>query len=1441
MNKEYTINIQKQGNEKDGKMAWVYSPFKNIGIKPFNTDELRLYNDKEIQLSCQDSYDGSVNLLLSDGKNPMRLINSGFSKTEGNSYYIPKNTNSKYTETYIDQQTRLIKTTTTFPVIDLSNVKDGGSLWGGNYTFYIKYADLDENKTEFIAESGIVCIFKGSVDDVQSINGTLLDERTDKSIVLVISNIDTSYKKLFLYFKRCTSDLNGVNLNKFYRVNTAYNLDGTGNLTLTLTGSEDIIEDNEEILNIQNNIYSSEKTFTQVQNMLFIGNLHQSTPYASTLAEETLKGISIECEQLGRDEVGYIDSELYKDTSTCSYINEYYNPLNIYYRLGYWPDEFYRIGVVYIFNDGSTSVVYNILGGYLDEFNNEVNDSNNYGVIWIPKLNVYMNKSNNTKAVSPIGLKFTVSKELVATLEKYSIKGLFFVRQPRIPTTLFQGLTIPTHKYGHFPVLPDETTFGLTKYRIIKNPNYNPEYENSKPFKVEGYDDRWTLPEYGLNTYMQSTNNNYRHFEQVFPNLYGEFMTSLTISDHNNLIYNGILSTDAAIIPNIQNLLTLNRFSIIEQGEYNFKVNNNIYSCISKISNLTQYTNRKLKLIYVPSETPLKYINLSGFSTRIGSAESVQSFASACADKIKMDTTVMPIRGIFNPFIGVINDELQIQYQVTDKTYIETTSKGLGGTNEKDGTTGNKDWYTVVDPLKVVSVRNILNDNANTAMQDAIAVRKLDNSPYFAISNRYSINEIKTSYVDDSDAYVVPDIIYRGDCFTVTSTMRYISNFIDPSVPINDTMVDQNSWTSEETLSKMSREKWNDINRADVNAVKLGAWISYKSLSNYNIGLRSEDTSNPEEISKMGQPRSFYPLRGTSLKSCDKVPESFLLNLGYSTTLPGKKYFTLQDNYTNVDYTNRIAFSNIQVFTALINNYRVFEGLSYQDVENQYGSIVKLLPLGYNLFCVFEHGTAIIPINEKALLSTTTGQSIHMYGAGVLQPQVTVVSPDYGSCWTSSIIRTPNGIYGVDTTTNKIWRYNEAQGFLLLSDFKVQKFLNDNIDNSINTSIPTVGITNVVTHYNNYKNDVIFTFYTKDKEWSLCFNEKLNNFICRYTWCPLLSANIDNSLFTFNKNNEKILLEVWNQLNNSNSAKLCLVNSIDEPYQQWDDPYMNNIIQVKTVEQVSSWDLLSIETESGIIDKSSNLWDSAVSSIVNNNIILRYTYFINDLYLKLHFKYVINNIEHFIDYYIVKNYDNLSDNDKLRYRDKFSYYLYKHNTSLNNTPVSPTKWYDKTYPFEFEFVVNTPAGIQKIFSNLVMISNNVEPNSLEFEIVGDVYDFNKSGIFNNTDTITRFPKIDLSLDKNYKTNVVWDSLLNQYKLNIHQDCVNINTYGRRIGNITYLEDKWNTVIQPIYYEQGTKLCSTRIRDKYIKIRVKYSGDKLAVITAIQTLINLSYA
>lgn len=60
-----------------------------------------------------------------------------------------------------------------------------------------------------------------------------------------------------------------------------------------------------------------------------------------------------------------------------------------------------------------------------------------------------------------------------------------------------------------------------------------------------------------------------------------------------------------------------------------------------------------------------------------------------------------------------------------------------------------------------------------------------------------------------------------------------------------------------------------------------------------------------------------------------------------------------------------------------------------------------------------------------------------------------------------------------------------------------------------------LGYRNVKTHYNAYKNDLMFTFYNRDKVWNICYNEIIGKWVTRYSWTPLLSDNIDNSYFSF--------------------------------------------------------------------------------------------------------------------------------------------------------------------------------------------------------------------------------------------------------------------------------------------------------------------------------------
>jgi hypothetical protein len=81
----------------------------------------------------------------------------------------------------------------------------------------------------------------------------------------------------------------------------------------------------------------------------------------------------------------------------------------------------------------------------------------------------------------------------------------------------------------------------------------------------------------------------------------------------------------------------------------------------------------------------------------------------------------------------------------------------------------------------------------------------------------------------------------------------------------------------------------------------------------------------------------------------------------------------------------------------------------------------------------------------------------------------------------------------------------------------------------------------------------------------------------------------------------------------------------------------------------------------------------------------------------------------------------------------------------------------------------------------------------------------------------------------------FDKRLNQSAITKWQPFKDIYKFGRRIGNIQYKEGSWYAQIEPLLINPRKE---ARIRDKWAKIRIKYYGKDLAIITAIKTLINI---
>ena len=92
-------------------------------------------------------------------------------------------------------------------------------------------------------------------------------------------------------------------------------------------------------------------------------------------------------------------------------------------------------------------------------------------------------------------------------------------------------------------------------------------------------------------------------------------------------------------------------------------------------------------------------------------------------------------------------------------------------------------------------------------------IRYNDNSSYFAMSKRYSLNDLITGkqYLDNN---------FRGDCYICNFTHRMHRNFSDSTNEINNQIIETNTFKA--NYKPSDSEAMLKINRGDINAVNIG-------------------------------------------------------------------------------------------------------------------------------------------------------------------------------------------------------------------------------------------------------------------------------------------------------------------------------------------------------------------------------------------------------------------------------------------------------------------------------------------------------------------------------------------------------------------------------------------------------------------------------------------
>ena len=1557
-----------------GNIVYEYNPLRNYrlssdtvingelveagSIVDLDTDGFNFSLNNPLEIDAQSSYDGSVNLIFNDNRNIPRLVNSRFSVLQNNTYEvvdrIGNNDTNLYDSEQFDLDTSLYKRVNTIPTITFNSVLPSGNLKVGNYVIYIKYADADGNETDFVGESGIISCFIGGDRDPFSIDGGFRDQLASKSISLTVSDIDSSYDYIKVYYTRSTSDVDSN------RVVTAHEIDRkfpvrNNSCNVIITGSEETKDIPVSDINIQYSIIDKAKSQTVCQNMLFLGNSCKPDMMYKDLSDISLRLLPYLIESDSERFIGKTSYD-YSDLSDQSYSHEYYNTLNIYNKVGYWNEEIYRFGVVYIMKDGSLSPVYNIRGkngipkfeelqsAYLQsdlwkyENNEKVRnyipiDESTFDVSGTSYLEnakgvLRINTDSDSRKVYGIGIAIpTEVSEYLNTL----VQGLFIVRQKRIPTILAQAYVMPRDLEAEVPLINYGGSYIAERFldndRKL-NESYLPRlYTISDMARVNRSAKVAICPEYDVR---QS------YFNHLFTGT--EYVVR-----------------KADIQPS---MTTLSR-----------DIYNDRHYYVDNYYGRREEQFSRAKIIGVGDNVPIAAVEDYNFRGRAGEAEEGFRFRYIESKNKEKEATNL-IRGAYSPYLGIIGD------QVTIGSIINIYIPGY----------------------------------SEAQMSTYFNTRYEDNSPYYSVSSRLSLANIDSLLSlqkagGDLYTYTVP--CYRGDCYICNFTHRLNRNFQDPSAPTNDEVVDENTW--KDNYDTENTENNAKINRGDVNAIQLGSWITFKVCSSYNLSIRSLDPSYPTEEGLTGLKRGFYPLQELSPAGATKIPESSVINGGYSSTTSEKQAFTLPDvPYIKNRFDTRIMYSDISVGDAFKNGFRVFQMTHYRDYPRTYGGIMKMIELFGNILCIFEHGIALIPVNERAVAGEGSGGNVFINTSNVLPENPKMLSDTYGTQWPESVVQTPYFVYGVDTVGKKIWRTNGDQ-FEIISDFKIQEFLNENITLSEREMTPIIGVRNVKGHYNAFKQDVMFTFYDdlygfEEKVWNICYNEVMQKFITFYSWVPSYSANIDNIHFSFNRDTSKWISKLASSGSLSTSADgIVLSNVVIDDWETKDDMKLTKLGLVNRSLPNTQNTGLEIELTYEIVKDNFGMYKH-FKIITEGEKQNKVSY----LALKEDFEWTVPvvqlNLQCTIDYlYSSESAPQDLDDYVAGWKDYVTYNagLYQSsiaitkqevldngvNEGLNLTTdfwkhgqsgiidikdkIKRCYWYGKQHPFEYEFVVVDNPATHKIFENLQIVSNKAVPDSFHYEVVGESYEFhedkknmyirqeatkdfyqyNGSDILYNRNFLdlrgkqrdilrnwkptgqkvksTMFPlyyaRVDTfnEIEDYYKgktapnkdyvnlsgSEIVYNEKLDEFRVWTHAKAADIKDprIGRLRGNMNYQGDVWNIQINPIIFVQrnepawntakltketidkvpisvgnspipndlkGFDITSetpvedympqdlidlgygpedidtsdwwsgrkeARLRDKYIKIRVRYTGEELAIITALKTLYTISYA
>lgn len=1086
-------------------LEMIYRPLRNLRnasgqVGPMRSAAFNFTCRKAFSMAVEEDYDGTANIIWTDGVNPMRIVNSRFTVRDNFTYEIIERTGTKETNIYEEKDfetvINLIAQSSKILNVDFNGLLPGGRLLSGNYRYFFMLETEDGNRTNVLGESGLVSVFMG--DTPGNTRGGNSGLETDKMASFEIRNIDESYRFLRTVFVHSTGREEPVE--RAYMIDQRYPIQN-GTVRVTHIGSEQNLPVDIAELNLDSQPVDTVGTLTKAGGYILAGDITEKViDYKSLISFSRKISASPIVGQLqtygltdnGAD-LNTRNDQRSKLSGTDGYNNGYVNPMNIYNRLGYGSGESYPFGVRFILPGGDTTPTFPIMGmdmrnglrpypsglsldGLILQLERdhqgfrETDGANINGIVRFPNRNFAFH--NGMLEIYGISMKIP---EIPESVKKETI-GIQFMRAQRNPDRITQGvffntMPVPVDDYIRKGVRGTNARKGWQLW------DYEPGFSENTSKWIPVYDYKLESPA-AWEDYANGGRSDEIRETGIMPVRFNLRNRAVNRTTMFAFVSPEIQAIASNIIGRINNreVTVVKRSKVVSKQDAttNAYRNNLTYSLLRNVQLVPEFGSFKGRTSWV----------VGGESGKNTDHYAGGAFFQARSGRY----TYAEFNVAYNDYVGLTLTEGQ---------------QFLGAPAGVSGELAGEDVYET-DGFKDHSIlADIYPANGQRSTADLKRIYSNINSlSYFPISKRMYWDET----IEDAD----PDISLEN---RLDSERRIVLFGGDTYVQPHYRRLYINNWGTFGQQNFMDRE-----GRAN-----LGTTMMYFAESSVNTAIRGEHTFDVSEY----RMRTFYPF--------EALKKNFNRGDEHGNGHPWREYrlmetqdydhghrqnefgrfsiaFPVDSPYIATRRRARIMHSAKFTASSFNNELRRWEGLNFVDYDPSLGKIIRLGVFADKVMIVQERGTSFIRLEERIAAGNSSGGPVFFESSGVLPPKATPIS-SMGSSWPESVLFTDIGVYGFDNESQYIWKY-DYKVMKPVSKLSIDSHLQKYLRPLRNATYRPVSAVNVIATRDANNEEVNFSFLLPKDSFTVSYSEVIQEFTYFPQFVPETGFSLDSKYFT---------------------------------------------------------------------------------------------------------------------------------------------------------------------------------------------------------------------------------------------------------------------------------------------------------------------------------------